>query len=1007
MTASKPAAVRPWLWAAVALTLLKLWLTRGQTVFALAQANHDDRLFLLLAESITRGEWLGAYNQLTLAKGPFYSLWVAAVFWLGVPLVLAQQILYAGACAVFVRAGRPAIRSAAALFFIYALLLWNPMSFESSSLGRILRQQINPAQLLFIFAGLVALYYRRRESFRRQAPWAVLLGFAFGSFWLTREDAIWLVPGVALLLVVHLVAVARESRELFRRGAKMIALAVAFAALPLLAVSAMNYRHYHWFGTVEFRASAFRDAYGAMVRIEVGPDLPHVPVTRQAREAIYAVSPAFAELRPFLDGDIGRSWAGASEGVTGIPAAERQIGGGWMMWALRDAVAAAGHAKDAGQALEFYQRLADEINRACDASRLPAGPRRSGFLPPWREGQSAETVKTFFEFGDFVVRFSRFSASSPPSTGSAGDLQLFNDLTREELSPVTGVPFDLGLTQYLANAAKVRRLEWIGQTLRPGLLGLFLLAQTAFLLRLLQATWRRTPAYPLWLAAAVGGSGVGALLVQALVQVTSFPVMVISSFAAIYPLVLLFTAVALWDATTAGMTAWSGRKKPQPISIHPRLAPAVRAAAPISPALLWLAAFAALAPFLIWHTKFGQLFWFGDDFFLLDQITLMGFWRWTSAVFAENFVPMFKLLWGGSVLAFGGSYLAMLWLLWLTHALNTLLLGRLLGRVGFSLFATLATQLIFALSPTNLETLGWSVQWSAVLATMFLLAALLWHESYAERVGRHGWRLLVPLVLLSAASACSFSRGVLTGGVLALALLLPATAERDRRMILWRLPTSLLPLLPSLAVALAIALFSRGNFQQMDGHWGDAFKFGASYFLLNPLYALGAGFSSHPAALALLGGIKLGAITGGLWLTRDRMRWLLIGLLAYDLGNATLLGVGRYHTGFFAAMGSRYQYGSLIATLPFFTLVLGAGLERWLRHAPLQIWGKAIVLTAVILVLLRGWPDQLAEFTAWRGTGLRQLLGAPATTDPTAKVPALEFMHVERAKAIIRAYDLH
>ena len=768
----------------------------------------------------------------------------------------------------------------------------------------------------------------------------------------------------------------------------------------------MNYRHYHWFGTVEFRASAFRDAYGAMVRVKVGPDLPHVPVTRQTREAIYAVSPAFAELQPFLDGDIGRGWAGASESVTGIPAIERQIGGGWMMWALRDAIAAAGHAKDASHALEFYQRIADEINRACDTGRLPAGPWRTGFVPPWRAGQLAETVKTFFEFGDFVVSFQRFSVDAPPSVGSPEEIQLFADLTRENLSAVDGVPDDLGPAQNLSNEARKHGLYLIGKALRPVLLGLFLVAQAVFLLRLFQAARDRAPTYLLWVAAAVWGSGVGALLVQALVQVTSFPVMVISSFAAIYPLVLLFCAVALWEAATAGITVWSARKQPAAKTSLPVLAPAASVVSAIPPGALWLASLAALLPLVIWREKFGQLFWFGDDLLLIDQITVMGLWIWIREVFSENFAPLFKLLWGGAVLNLGGSYLGMLWLLWLTHAANTLLLARLLARVGFPWFAVLGTTLIFALTPTNLETLGWSVQWSAVLATTFLLAALLWHERQTER-SRHGWRLFVPLVVLSAASACSFSRGVLTGGVLALAALWPALQLGAWRPIMRRLPASLLPLLPAIAVALAIAQFSRGNHQQMAGHWGEALQFAAGYFLLNPLHDFGVGASLSPIAIGLLAALKLGAISWGLWTSSPRVRMLLVLLLVYDLGNAALLGVGRYHTGFLAAMSSRYQYGSLLATLPFFALAAEAALDRGLRYDRLLTWGKAVALAAIVAVLLRGWPAPLAEFTRWRGTELRQLLAAPATNDPNVKVTALDFMHVERAKALVRAYHLH
>ena len=62
---------RWWVWIVVLLTVAKLWLTSGQAIYAIGSAAHDDQLFLKLADSIVRGAWLGPYDQLTLAKGPF------------------------------------------------------------------------------------------------------------------------------------------------------------------------------------------------------------------------------------------------------------------------------------------------------------------------------------------------------------------------------------------------------------------------------------------------------------------------------------------------------------------------------------------------------------------------------------------------------------------------------------------------------------------------------------------------------------------------------------------------------------------------------------------------------------------------------------------------------------------------------------------------------------------------------------------------------------------------
>ena len=895
------------------------------------------------------------------------------------------------AAAVFVRALRPAINSAPARFVIFALLLLNPMTWDAATMGRVLRQHVYGPLALLILAGLAALCLRRAESLRRQVPWALLLGLAGSAFYLTREESVWLAPSVLLLVVTAWAGAWQLGWTHLRRTTGALGWALLAAALPVVLVCTMNQRHYDWFGTCEFRAREFQDAYGAMLRVRVGPELAFVPVTREARQAIAAASPTFARVQREFDAGIALGWSGASEFFTGLPPAQEQIGGGWMVWALREAAVRATRAGNARAVLDFYRQMAGEINEACATDRLPAGPPRRGFAPVWRESQAGPFVQAAEEFTTFVISFSRFNARPSPSSGGEAELNLFRDLTGETLTPAEGAPV----------TRRVAVLQSVGTVMQHVCFYLVILAQAAALVVVVMAVWQRACPFPLVLCAAAGGACTASVLIHAMIQATSFPVLTISSFAPIYPLLLVFAVAAFWglvEMWRVSVRARAEQPSPPPVPV-----PAV---AGFNRALPWLAGLAALVPFLVWQDRFRELFWFGDDWLLLDQMAAMGFRTWTFRVFSENFVPLFKWLWGGSTLLFGGSYLAMLWLLWLTHALNTVILGRLLQRTGFPLAASLLTLLVFGLTPVNLESLGWSVQWSAVLATMFFLLGLLWHERIAARSGAAGWRQAVPLALLAAASASCFSRGVLTGAILALALLLPLLGSLDLKAWLARLPGAGLCLLPAVAVALVIGLDASGNHRQMGGHWGEALEFAGSFFLLNPFYSL-TGAAPLPAVVLVLAGAKVGIIGFALTVSRGRTRDLLLLLLAYDLGNAVLVGIGRYHTGFLASLSSRYQYGSLISSLPALGVLVAWLMDRVLRPVRLRQAGLAGLLILLVWSGLRGWPAELAGFTGWRGTDLRRQLAAPETSDPHATVPTLDFMHIERAKALVRTYGLH
>src|SRR5258708_36769887 len=71
-----------------------IWIRTGFPVFAMPYMLHDDDLFIRLARYLEAGQWLGPYDNLTLAKGMFYPLFIVIAFWTSVPLKISGKGVY-------------------------------------------------------------------------------------------------------------------------------------------------------------------------------------------------------------------------------------------------------------------------------------------------------------------------------------------------------------------------------------------------------------------------------------------------------------------------------------------------------------------------------------------------------------------------------------------------------------------------------------------------------------------------------------------------------------------------------------------------------------------------------------------------------------------------------------------------------------------------------------------------------------------------------------------------
>lgn len=386
------------------LLLLNLALYGGMPLAYNYGAPYDDGLMINAALNLSGLKWLGAYNQVTLAKGIAYPVWMVLLNFLNLPLQLGNQLLYGLSCLALCCALRPLVKGGAARFLLFALLLFNPVLITSNTLMRVYRESIVPSLCLLVLAWIIGIYARKWDAAFDRRTWTpyVLLGVvALPAWWFVREDAFWLLPFIVfgLLLTFLPLCFGREKLPNWR----LRFLRMGFALTPVLSlvlcgalIAGMNFLFYGRFVVNDYLSGEFQNAYGALTRIEQEAWNPRTPVSRDAREKAYAVSPAFAELEAELEGAQLRSY---NQNLRHADEDFSDYGGDYFFWALRNAAAAAGYYENAQTSRDFYLRLAQEINAALDEGQLPArAGKRATLTPPfdtryieptWQEFQNA------------------------------------------------------------------------------------------------------------------------------------------------------------------------------------------------------------------------------------------------------------------------------------------------------------------------------------------------------------------------------------------------------------------------------------------------------------------------------------------------------------------------------------------------------------------------------------------------------------------------------------------
>lgn len=342
------------------LLLVKLWIVGVQPLY-IKGAEHDDALYAREAINIIKGRWLGEYNDRILSKGVTAVLFIVGAYKLGISYLIAQQILYFLACVSIIHMLKHVIQKKGVLLLCYIILLFNPISY-SDAFSYVYRDGVYTALTLFLISFSFQIFFHYKGEIKKVIGYSIAFGITLAAIYLCREETAYLLPYlmIAMGIIIGFIIGDKNCDKKKQRVIAILGIPIGLVLLYVVIIASINYQHYGRFITNDFTSKDFKDAYGALTRIEQENYIKRVPLNEESRKKLYQLSPKFKELQSYLEGE---------EGAIHKNKDTKDYQEGFLYWAIREGVYELGYYKNAQTAKQFYIDLAKEINELCDSRK--------------------------------------------------------------------------------------------------------------------------------------------------------------------------------------------------------------------------------------------------------------------------------------------------------------------------------------------------------------------------------------------------------------------------------------------------------------------------------------------------------------------------------------------------------------------------------------------------------------------------------------------------------------
>lgn len=358
----------------------------------------DDILMLDLTDNILNFNYMGSYNELTLIKGYGYPIFVSLLNTLHIPYILGFNMLFISAALYFSNSLKNIKFNSWMRLIVFIFLLFNPIMVSKELMLLFYRNGFNIILTIIFFSSLLNIYYKTNVKNY------IFVGLSYFFLIITREDFIWLLPALILILI-------------FTKDTLLKKFIVPFIVVFLLIIiSLLNYINYGAFTFNEMHFSQFSDTYSLISKTN-NPERSLVDL----RESVYQASLYSESFSPIYDKLVEYNLFD-----------DDAYQPSYVFWGIRQAAGDLGYFESYQKSSELFKNIELELLEAEEFGNITFDKGLSlvvaSTVDPLDLNQG---IELFFEGGYNIVTFADVEISNG-FTNTSDYKPLLNEVTNQE-----------------------------------------------------------------------------------------------------------------------------------------------------------------------------------------------------------------------------------------------------------------------------------------------------------------------------------------------------------------------------------------------------------------------------------------------------------------------------------------------------------------------------------------------------------------------------------------------